>query len=56
MVNTVWSDCVNLASRLESDKKLWCTFYANEFTKVLVSEFDYRELDILHLKEKKTPL
>jgi adenylate cyclase len=57
MAYTVMGDGVNLASRLESlTKNYGVNIIVSEFTKALVPEFAYRELDNVRVKGKEKPV
>ena len=57
MAYTVMGDGVNLASRLESlTKNYGVHIIVSEFTKALVPEFAYRELDNVRVKGKEKPV
>ena len=57
MVYTVMGDSVNLGSRLESlTKNYGVQIIVSEFTKALVPDFAYRELDTVRVKGKDKPV
>jgi len=57
MAYTVMGDGVNLASRLENLTKYYgAHIIVSEFTKTLVPDFIYRELDIVRVKGKDKPV
>jgi adenylate cyclase len=57
MAYTVMGDAVNLGSRLESlTKNYGVHIIVSEFTKELVPDFIYRELDVVRVKGKDKPV
>lgn len=57
MAYTVMGDAVNLGSRLESlTKNYGVNIIVSEFTKDLVPDFVYRELDVVRVKGKAEPV
>ncbi len=57
MAYTVMGDAVNLGSRLESlTKNYGVSIIVSEFTKNLVPDFVYRELDVVRVKGKAEPV
>ena len=57
MAYTVMGDAVNLGSRLESlTKNYGVHIIVSEFTKELVPDFVYRELDVVRVKGKDKPV